>query len=154
MSGSNASPAPFTTGVNTLLLSSTTTPGPDVIALAATHPNPGLIVDLPAANPAAAFSVAAANVGAAGQIRVTANAGSMPANVSVCQTGPTGACANPPASSVTVSMSAGGTSTFSFFVSANGFVPFDPGKNRVFAIFTDVATGNIIGETSTAVRTQ
>jgi len=154
MSGTNASPAPFTTGVNTLLLSSTTTPGPDVIALAATHPNPGLIVDLPVANPAAAFSVAAANVGAAGQIRVSASTGNIPVSVAVCQTGATGACVNPPASSVTVSMGAGGTSTFSFFVSAGGFVPFDPGKNRVFAIFTDVASGNIVGETSTAIRTQ
>jgi hypothetical protein len=154
MSGTNASPAPFTTAVNTLLLSATSAPGPDVIALAATHPNPGLIVDLPLLNPVAAFSVAAANVGAAAQIRVSASAGSMPVNVDVCQTGPTGACVDPAASSVTVSMGAGGTSTFSFFVSAGGFVPFDPGKNRVFAIFTDVATGNIIGETSTAIRTQ
>jgi hypothetical protein len=154
MAGANASPAAFTTGVNTLLLSSTTTPGPDIIALAATHPNPGLIVDLPVANPAAAFSVAVANVGAAGQIRVTASSGSMPVNVAVCQTGANGACVNPPEGSVTASIGAGGTSTFSFFVSAGGFVPFDPGKNRVFAIFTDLATGNVVGETSTAVRTQ
>jgi hypothetical protein len=154
MSGTNASPAPVTTGLNTLLLSATTTPGPDVIALAATHPNPGLIVDLPAANPVAAFSVAAANVGAAGQVRVTANAGNIPVNVILCQTGPTGACASPAASSVTMFMGAGDTSTVSFFVSGSGFVPFDPANNRVFAIFTDVATGNIIGETSTAVRTQ
>jgi hypothetical protein len=155
MSGTNASPAFSTTGVNTLLLSSTTTPGPDVIALAATQPNPGLIVDLPGANPAAAFSVAAANVGAAGQIRVTASAGSMPVTVLLCQTG-SGGCVNPPspASEVTLSIGAGGTATFSFFVSGNGFVPFDPGKNRVFAIFTDLATGNVVGETSTAIRTQ
>jgi Zn-dependent metalloprotease len=154
MSGTDASPASITTGVNTLLLSSTTTLGPDVIALAATHPNPGLIVDLPAGSPVAAFSVAAANVGAAGQIRVSASAGSMPVTVTVCQTGATGACGNPPASTVTTSMGASSTGTFSFFVSGTGFVPFDPGKNRVFAIFTDMATGNIIGETSTAVRTQ
>jgi hypothetical protein len=78
----------------------------------------------------------------------------MPVTVTVCQTGATGACVNPPASSVTTSMGASSTATFSFFVSGNGFVTFDPGKNRVFAIFTDLATGNIIGETSTAVRTQ
>lgn len=152
MSGANAAPVEPVTGLNTLLLSSLTTPGPDIIALAATA-TPGLIVDLPGLNGAGAFAVATSNVGAGGSIRVTANSGALPVAVSVCQTGGNGSCLNPPAASVDVVLNAGNTSTFSFFIGGAGFVPFDPANNRLFAIFTNIATGNIVGETSVAVRT-
>ena len=65
-----------------------------------------------------------------------------------------GACLGTPATNVTVTIAAGGTPTFSFFVQGGGFVPFDPANNRIFATFTHTATGNIVGATSTAVRTQ
>jgi hypothetical protein len=87
---------------------------------------------------------------------VTANKGTLPIVVTVCQTGPGGACLNGalPTESVTVAIGAGQTPTFSFFVTGQGTVPFDPGHGRIFSVFTDTATGDIVGETSVAVRTQ
>jgi hypothetical protein len=55
---------------------------------------------------------------------------------------------------VTVAIGAGQTPTFSFFVAGQGIVPFDPANNRIVPTFTNAATGNIVGETSVAVRTQ
>jgi hypothetical protein len=155
MSGSNTLPVTPVTGLNTLRLSSLSVPGPDIIALAATI-TPGLIVDLPGPGGLSAFAVATSNVGAAATIQVTANKGSLPIVVTVCQTGPGGACLNggPPTESVTVAIGAGQTPTFSFFVAGQGIVPFDPANNRIVPTFTNAATGNIVGETSVAVRTQ
>ena len=89
-------------------------------------------------------------------LRVTANKGSLPIAVNVCQTlsDGTGSCIDPPASSVTLSIATGATPTFSFFVQGQGNVPFDPAHNRIFAVYTNTATSHIVGETSVAVRTQ
>lgn len=151
--GGNTFPVPPLPGVNTLLLSSSATPGPDIIALAATV-TPGLIVDIPGNSGISAFAVATSNVGASGNILVTGNKGSLPINVTVCQTFANGSCINPPAPSVMLSIGAGAKPTFSFFAQGQGNVPFDPAHNRIFAAFTNTATGNIVGETSVAVRTQ
>lgn len=66
-------PADQITGVNTLLFSASTTPVPDIVALAATLNNNGIVnVSNPAASSAAravmagAFAVATVNVGGAG----------------------------------------------------------------------------------------
>jgi len=152
MVGANLLPVTPITGVNTLQLVSTAGPGPDVVALAATI-NPSLIVDIPRDTGAAAFAVATFNVGAAGNIQVSADNGSLPISVTVCQTAGNGSCLGPPTSTVTVGIGSGGTPTFSFFVQGQGDVPFDPANNRIFAVFTDTATGYVVGKTSTAVRT-
>ena len=153
--GANTFPVTPIPGLNTLLLSSTSTPGPDIIALAATL-TPELIVNLPGNTGVNAFAVATSNGGAAGNILVTANKGSLPITVTLCQTNALGACINPtvPAPSVAVNIAPGATPTFSFFVQGQGRVPFDPANNRISAVFTNKATGNIVGETSMAVRTQ
>jgi hypothetical protein len=153
MSGTNSLPVTPVTGLNTLLLSSTSGPGPDIIALAATI-TPGLIVDIPGASGLAAFAVATSNVGAAGNIAVTANKGNLPIVVTVCQTDGGGTCLAAPVPSVTVDIGAGQTSTFSFFITGQGNVPFDPANNRLSAIFTNTANGYVVGGTSVAVRTQ
>jgi hypothetical protein len=152
MVGANLLPVTPIPSVNTLLIASTAGPGPDVIALAATV-NPSLIVDIPRNNGAAAFAVATFNVGAAGNIQVSTDKGSLPISVAVCQTSGNGSCVSPPTSTVTVGIGSGGTPTFSFFIQGQGNVPFDPANNRIFAVFTDTATGNVVGKTSTAVRT-
>src|SRR5262249_13359179 len=87
--GANTFPVAPISGLNTLLLSSTSTPGPDIVALAATITSPTslpLTVDVPGTNGLSAFVAAAVNVGAAGTIAVTADKGSIPVNVLVCQT--------------------------------------------------------------------
>jgi hypothetical protein len=149
----NTDPAPINTGLNTLLLSASATPVPDIVALAATLSNDG-IVNISGTNGAGAFSVATVNVGASESITVSADTGSatLPVNVSLCQTNPaTGQCISAIGSSVTTTINANATPTFAVFVQGSGNVPFDPAANRVFVRFN--GGGVTRGSTSVAVRT-
>jgi glucose/arabinose dehydrogenase len=151
----NAPPAPVLTGVNTLLLSASTLPAPDVVALAATAGGNG-IVDVSPSTQTGAFAVAAVNVGAGDTITATAHtAGAvLPVNLAICPTDPaTGTCLAAAGPRATVSIGAGASSTFAVFVSASGPVPFDPASNRIVVRFTDGA-GTVRGATSVAVRRQ
>jgi hypothetical protein len=151
----NSQPAPISTGLNTLLLSASNTPVPDIVALAATITNDG-IVNIPGANGTGVFAVATVNVGASGNITASADTGSvsLPVNISLCQTDPvSGQCISAIASSIPVVINAGATPTFGIFVQGAGNVPFDPALNRIFVRFTDA--GNVTrGSTSVAVMTQ
>ena len=141
-------------GLNTLVVSASTTATPDVVALAASG-DPG-IVDIPGPSGTGVFAVATVNVGAGGSITASANTGSatLPVGLAICQTNPmTGACLATPASSVTTTINTGQTPTFGIFVTGSGNVAFDPANNRVFAVFKD-PSGIVRGETSVAARTQ
>jgi len=142
-------------GVNTLLLSASSTPVPDVVALAATSSNDG-VVHLVGASRVGAFAVATVNIGAASSITVTADTGSttLPVTLGLCETSPaTGACLRSAAASVTTTIGVGATPTFAIFVGAAGAIAFDPAANRVFVRFTD-GSGVTRGSTSVAVQTQ
>jgi CSLREA domain-containing protein len=145
-------PAPINVGLNTLLLSASNTPVPDIVALAATTNNDG-IVSLASTG---VFAVATVNVGASGSITAAADTGSasLPVSISLCQTDPaTSQCISAIGPSVTTQVNADATPTFGIFVEGNGNVPFDPAVNRIFVRFKD--SGNITrGSTSVAVRTQ
>ncbi len=150
----NTSPAPSIPGLNTLLLSAATTPIPDVVALAATLTNDG-IVNIPGTTGTGVFAVATVNVGASGAITATADTGgiSLSLSLALCQTNPTtGACLAAPASSVSTQISANATPTFGIFVTGSGLVPFAPAQHRLIVRFTD-AGGVVRGATSVAVRT-
>ena len=67
--------APSNTGLNTLSLSASATPVPDIVALAATAQNDG-ILHITGISGSNAFAVATVNVGASAQITATANTGS------------------------------------------------------------------------------
>jgi hypothetical protein len=147
--------APSNTGLNTLSLSASATPVPDIVALAATAQNDGIlhITGTPGSN---AFAVATVNVGASAQITATANTGSaaLPLSLSLCQTNPsTGGCLATPAASVSTTIAANTTPTFGIFATASGGVPFLPATNRIFVQFSD-ANGIVRGSTSVAVQTQ
>ncbi len=152
---SNTSPAPSVTGLNTLWLSASNTPVPDIVALAATPTGDG-IVTLAGSG---AFAVATVNVGSSDTIAVSADTGNttLPVSIALCETNPaTGTCINPPAPTsgpVTTSIASGATPTFAFFVTSTGLVPLDPANNRIFVRFRD-AVGVTRGSTSVAVRTQ
>ena len=151
----NTDPAPFTVGLNTLLLSASTTPVSDIVALAATQSGDG-IVALPGDAGANAFAVATVNVGSQDTITASADTGTatLPVTLSICESVPaTGTCLAQPASSVTTPINAGATPTFSIFVTGAGTVPFDPANNRIFVRFKD-SGGVTRGSTSVAVRTQ
>lgn len=146
--------------VNSAILSAGAGPNPDIVALAATIGNTG-IVNIPGANGTGAFSVATVNACDRGApITVSANTagplssgGPLPVNIFVCQTNPgNGQCLQAPAPSVTVPINPGETPTFSFFVVGSGNVPFDPAHNRVYVLFKEGDT--LRGATSVAVRTQ
>ena len=145
----------FLPGVNTLQLSASTTPTPDIIALSATTTHDG-IVDLSGPDGANGFAIATANVGASATVTASATIGAadLPVAISLCQTeSSTGACMTAPATSVTAMITANATPTFSVFVQGSGTVPFQPAANRIFVQFED-AGGAIRGSTSVAVRTQ
>jgi hypothetical protein len=151
----NANPAPIVSGLNTLLLSASATPVPDIVALGATINNDG-IIHVPTATNAGSFAVATVNVGgAADTITAVANTSTtLPVTLTVCQTNPvTGVCLAPAAASASTTINPGDTPTFGIFANATGSVSFDPTNNRVFVIFTD-STGTVRGATSVAVETQ
>jgi hypothetical protein len=147
-------PTPILPGVNTLLLSSSFSPIPDIVALAATLTNDGT-VHIPGSSGANAFAVASVNVGAAANITVSADTGpvTLPLALFVCQTGASGQCLGSPQPSVTVQIGTNATPTFSIFANATGTIVFDPATNRIFVRFKDA--GNVTrGSTSVAVTTQ
>ena len=151
----NTDLAPINVGLNTLLLSASTSAVPDIVALAATLTNDG-IVNTPGAGGTGVFSVATVNVGVQGLISATADTGatSLPLTVSLCETNPaTGQCISAIGGSVTTTINANATLTFGIFVQGNGNVPFDPAANRVFVRFKP-SEGVTRGSTSVAVRTQ
>jgi hypothetical protein len=151
--GSNAAPVTPLTGINTLLLSGSLDAVPDIVALAATIDNTG-IVKVPGVQETGAFGVATVNVGASASITVSADTGNgtPPVTVTLCQTDPlTSACTSSLGPSLTTQINANDTPTFAIFVTAQDLVPFDPGRNRVFVRFRDAA-GIERGATSVAVR--
>jgi hypothetical protein len=150
----NSDRAPIQIGLNTLLLSASTTPVPDIVALAASGERG--IVNIPGATGTGAFAVATVNVGAGGSITVSADTGNgnPPVSIQLCQTNPmTGQCMSVIGPTVTTQINVSATPTFGIFVTGAGMVPFDPANNRVFVRFKD-AGGVTRGATSVAVRTQ
>ncbi len=150
----SAGSAPSNPALDSLLLSASATPVPDLIVEAQTPSGDGILV----VAGSGAFALATDNVGAAAPLTVTADTGdaTLPLALTLCQTDPaTGRCINPvsPAASVTVAIAANATPTFAIFATASGAVPFQPATNRIFVRFRDAA-GAVHGLTSVAVRTQ
>jgi hypothetical protein len=152
----NSAPAPIIVGVNTLLYSASVVPQPDIVAMAATITNDG-IVNIPGVNGAGAFAVATVNLGAGASIIASADTGSVsvPVTIQLCETNPsTAQCISALGPSVTTQINAGQTPTFSIFVFGTGtVVPFDPANNRVFVRFKGPG-GVTRGLTSVAAQTQ
>jgi hypothetical protein len=151
----NTAPADSISGLNTVLLSASATPVPDIVALAATLNNDG-IVNIAGASGTGVFAVATVNVGASGTIMAVADTGgaSLPMSAVLCETNPTtGSCLASPASSVTTQINTNATPTFGVFVTTSGPVTFDPASNRIVVRFLD-SGGVTRGATSVAVRTQ
>jgi hypothetical protein len=150
-----ASEAPLIVGVNTLLLSASENPVADIVVLAATVTNDG-VVGIFGTTGSQVFTIATANVGVQAAIAVSAEASvaALPVVITLCQTNPvTSACLATPSSTITTTIGASATPTFSIFVKAAGPVTFDAAANRIFVRFKD-ATNATRGSTSVAVRTQ
>jgi hypothetical protein len=79
----------------------------------------------------------------------------VPVALTLCQTNPaSGACLAPPAASLSTAIAAGATPTFAVFATARGTIPFNPAANRIFVRFRDNDSGQVVGATSAAVRSQ
>jgi hypothetical protein len=154
MQCSNAPAASSTIGLNTLLLSASNTPTPDIVALAATAQNDGYVHIGPGSG---AFALATVNLGAAGTLRVSADTGttSLPAlSLTLCQTNPsTGQCISAIGSSVQSVINTNETPTFSIFVNTTAAISPDPANRRIFVRFRD-SGGATRGSTSVAVTSQ
>jgi uncharacterized protein GlcG (DUF336 family) len=151
----NADPAPLTTGVNDLFLSASSAAVPDMVAMSATASGDG-VVHIPGNTGTGAFAIASANVGATGDLTVSADTGSagIPLALTICQTVPaTGACLASPAPTVQATINTNATPTFSVFAKGSGAIPFAPATSRVFVRFKETVGGAVRGSTSVAVVT-
>jgi hypothetical protein len=153
----NANPATPLIGINTLLVSASDSPIPDIVALAATVSNDG-IVHLPGTLGTGFFTLASVNVGAGAPITVSVDTGAtlLPLDATICESDPvTAACTNPavPSSSpVSLDIAATATPTFAIFVTGSDTIDLDPATRRIFVRFRDVG-GTTRGSTSVAVQT-
>ena len=154
-------PALLVPGVNTFLLTSSTTPVADVISIGATATNDGILA-LSSATATGAFGSAAINIATAGNVTFAVKdaptggtSPNLPLTLTLCQTNPSnGQCVNPatPAPSVTISVAQNQTLTFSIFAQGQGTaIPLDPAINRIYVSATQ--NGVAVGETSVAIRT-
>jgi hypothetical protein len=148
----NAGPAPQVPGVNNFFVVASTSPVPDTVALMATLSADG-VVRIPGSASTQLFAIGTSNVGATGTIVVSGDTGgvTLPLTLTVCKTGPSGACLAPPTRTVTVNYLAGTNRSFAFFAQASGPIAFDPANNRVFARLRQ--SGVLRGATSAAVCT-
>jgi len=150
----NAGTPALISGVNTLTLTTSNTPVPDVIAVAATGAGKG-IVDVPTGG-ASAFAVATTDIGAAGSIVASVDTGgfNLPATLTICETNPaTSQCLAPPASTVVHNFTTGDQPTFSIFATATQPIALSPATSRVFVHFSDAVGGVSRGATSVAIDT-
>ena len=153
---SNGGTAAVLSSINTILLTSSDTDIPDVVALATTINNSGY-AQIEGLNGTAVFSIATSNVGDTGEVTVSADTGpgGPDVNIVLCETDPiVGICILPddPVGSIITSTAAGSAQTFAVFVQGNGQAVVDNAAlNRVFVRF--VSDGVTTGLTSVALRT-
>jgi phospholipase/lecithinase/hemolysin len=141
-------------GINTLLLTFSSTPVPDMIAVGLTPSGDGFS-HTGGNQGIGVFAIASSNVGASGQLtaKVVLSQASMPLTATVCETNPDGSCMSTPSASVTTTISQNQNTTWSAFLQASGPITADPANNRVYFEFVD-SSGVVRGSTSTAVTTQ
>ena len=142
-------------GVNTLLLTFSATPVPDMIAVGLTPSNDGYS-HTGGMSGTGIFVIAATNIGASGQLtaQVALANSTMPLTATVCQTNSsTGQCVAPPSASVTTTINQNQNTTWTAFLTASGTITQNPASNRVFFEFLDRG-GIVRGSTSVAVTTQ
>jgi hypothetical protein len=154
----NTAPAASVAGLNTFLLTGTASAPADLVSIAVTATNDG-IMNVPLGGTGFA-SLAAVNIGANAslQARLSPNpigvsGRTLAATLSMCQTNPnTGACITGQASILNFTSNNGQTVTFSAFVASNGQpIAFDPATKRLFVHFFQ--GNNPVGSASVAVRT-
>jgi len=146
----NLGTAAVVDGLSTLLLSASNTPAADVIALAATASDDG-VVRLGSSG-SGAFGVASINLGVSAQLTVSVHASEDLSGLAlaICETDSSGGCVSAASEQLSVAVGSQSTPTFSVFVQSSNLIAFDPASSRVQVQFRD-ASGAIRGATSVAV---
>ena len=148
----NSDPAPSHAGVNTFILSASSQVPADLVAIASTVNNDG-IVHLDPQTGVGFFAAAAVNIGSAGTITVSADDGdrSLPITLEVCETTATGQRIGSCAASLSRSVAEDETVyyTVNAFLEDGETIPFDPAFNRLFLRFTEGVT--TVGATNVAI---
>ena len=151
----NSDAAPVVSGVNTIRMSFGPVLEPDMIAVAITGQQNG-ILSITDDRYRGAFAVATANVGAAGALTLRPEATGLAASsvaLTICETNPsTGQCLGGRADVVQRTFAADETASFAIFAHAEGDIAFSPARNRVRVDIVD-DEGVVRGATSVAIRT-
>jgi len=153
----NSGGAASVVGINTFLFSASAVVPADVVALAATQLNDG-IVHLASDTGNGVMSMATINLGSSSDVSVTADTGDsvLPLSLALCQTDPlTSLCINPTMptqKSVDLIIDNNATPTFGVFLSSTEPISLNPALNRVFLRIRD-SGGVVRGSTSVAVQT-
>jgi len=147
----DTAPAANISGLNTLLLSASDTPVPDMVAIALTPSGDG-IAQIPQEAGLGFLSMASVNVGAAANLVVNARIPSgLDGVLLICETRPSdGSCIDPPAASVDINVPSNGTPTFAVFLSSFLALSLDAANRRLFVEFRD-ETDAVRGSTSVAI---
>ncbi|GEM_PF-755340 len=157
----NTSPAPTTLGLNSFNLVATPAAGADVIAIAVTATNDGILRVPQTSGGANAVAMAGVNIGPTrtvearlSTVAIGASTAPVPIGLTLCRTNPsTGACLSPPtASPISFTATSNTSFTFAGFASYSGTpVPLDPANKRIFIHFSEGSTS--VGSASVAVTT-
>ena len=148
----NSNPAPSHAGLNTLILTASATPPPDLVAIGATPSNDG-VVRLTSPAGTGFFATAAVNIGSSGTVIASADDGGigLPVALQLCETDNAGnwiSCGN----NLSRSVAADQTVYYTVFVTGTGQpISFDPANKRLFLRFS--ANGQTVGATNVAVTT-
>ena len=149
-------------GVNTVLLSIDSQPGPDILSISAT-PDANGIITVPAGG-SSFMSVSATNIGAgdaagssdaAMTVSVESGNSTLPLLLQLCETDAAGQCMQPPGPGPLAATIGSGVSFFGVFATdqQGQSLALDPANLRVVLKFAD-ANGNVRSQTSAAVRVQ
>jgi hypothetical protein len=149
-------PAPTFPGLNTLLLSASTTPAADVVPTVQTLCNDG-IVNIPKKTRQGSFVVTTENLGSEDTLTVRADTGEteLPLTLTLCELiSATGQCRAAPGPKVKTKIAAGATPQFAVFVEQTTpqKIAYDRVVNRIYVRFRNGGKA-IRGLTSVAVRT-
>ena len=150
---SNTAASPIGTGLNTLLLSASDPPIPDIVAL--TSAPKGILV-LPSPTSAEAFLIASLNLGAGDNMTMFADSGaaSLPVVLLVCEFDASqGTCLADPSPTTTRTINTGEVTFYAVFAQGQGTaIPPDRVANRIFARWRG-SDGIIRGLVSVPVET-
>ena len=142
-------------GINVFNLSIDADPVPDVIAVAAVpdSQNPPGTLSLPSGTQQQFFAVATSNIGAEGDITVTATANNPNLAITIQACSDPADCSDATSNVVQELQPANAIASYFFLVTSLDEVPFDPVTNRIDVVFTD-SNGVLRGATSVAVTTR